>query len=617
MPRGQKIKKTAAKAKGGGAGNQKTANSPSTVPTPHTGTNLSTDDHYLDVPGEMLNGVPNNSIAHSTQLSEAVAEEQLAEPRYGLRARTSQNQHPAKAVGVSKRSREEIATEVNAKKAKKQAADNAKAAEVERQQQLHAAQIAKIAALEDNRAQQDRKLSDTFVADPAAGALPRTQDKLKSAHRVREQNNPIDGLQNDGHGGPTDMVVEESEVVPAPRKQTLTAAEKRAVLRESVLLSVSSQRASLDVALSTPTRLSAGTSKSAPLSGRTRTPASESIGFDDESGLGGFEDGDVYVNREAAIQGSAAGARAAAKQLGIKVSAGLLGESDADEPSVTPNPKRTKGVKKDKSFSALPDYIKPVVQSKIIPSIIEYYGTREDVWNPDATHRDQFLDLLQDIQSRIFPCKNQEIKRSDTVYKYCRQRFYEWHNKVQSIANNAVRDAMVERRDNDSLTQRDRSENGLIKWLEGQLASGAAYYGQPKTTNAPAKDLFQSKYILKTFAYHLVKISGSVLPDAAYPAGALALSCAAVQRAFEYYIHDKPYGVEQKDFSAKENAHDLTAEWYQGNVSWALAKDSRFENIMAAAMQHMREVPVAKRTIGANPNRLGAAPKLFEPPSSP
>ena len=91
-----------------------------------------------------------------------------------------------------------------------------------------------------------------------------------------------------------------------------------------------------------------------------------------------------------------------------------------------------------------------------------------------------------------------------------------------------------------------------------------------------------------------------------------------MQRAFEYYIQDEPYGVEQKDFSAKQ-AGDLTAEWLQDNVSWAMAKESRFEMILDAAMGYMKDVRVAKKVTGIadTARRAGGVPQLYKPPSSP
>ena len=89
-----------------------------------------------------------------------------------------------------------------------------------------------------------------------------------------------------------------------------------------------------------------------------------------------------------------------------------------------------------------------------------------------------------------------------------------------------------------------------------------------------------------------------------------------VQRAFEYYIKEKPHGIKQTDFSAREAAA-LTAEWLTDNVSWAMEKSSRFEAIVDAAIAHMKEVRVAKKASIIASSSRGGAPKLYEPPSSP
>ena len=72
---------------------------------------------------------------------------------YSLRTRTTQNKNPAKSVGLVKRTRDEITTEVNAKKAKQKAVDDAKAATKAREEQHRTTHVARIAALEDELAE--------------------------------------------------------------------------------------------------------------------------------------------------------------------------------------------------------------------------------------------------------------------------------------------------------------------------------------------------------------------------------------------------------------------------------------------------------------------------------
>lgn len=52
--------------------------------------------------------------------------------------------------------------------------------------------------------------------------------------------------------------------------------------------------------------------------------------------------------------------------------------------------------------------------------------------------------------------------------------------------------------------------------------------------------------------------------------------------------------MKQKEFSAN-GAAALTAEWLEGNVSWAMKKESRFEAIIDAAMKHTKDVRITKK----------------------
>ena len=42
------------------------------------------------------------------------------------------------------------------------------------------------------------------------------------------------------------------------------------------------------------------------------------------------------------------------------------------------------------------------MKAKIIPSILEYYGAKENVWDPDESKPDEFLDLMKSILATIF-----------------------------------------------------------------------------------------------------------------------------------------------------------------------------------------------------------------------
>ena len=62
-----------------------------------------------------------------------------------------------------------------------------------------------------------------------------------------------------------------------------------------------------------------------------------------------------------------------------------------------------------------------MMKAKIIPSILEYYGAKENVWDPDEAKPDEFLDLLKSILTTIFPRKKLDLKKGAVLYKYVRR----------------------------------------------------------------------------------------------------------------------------------------------------------------------------------------------------
>ena len=158
--------------------------------------------------------------------------------RYSLRTRTTQNKNPAKTLGLAKRTRDEITTQVNAKKARRQAEDDAKASAKARAAEARAIKVAKLAALEDEHLEQESTELEMFgeyllvlfadarsaiemtltpsntVAD-ALGSGPKNQSTHTTTHlQVPEEGDDARGFEL------ADMVVDEIEEVPtAPAKK--------------------------------------------------------------------------------------------------------------------------------------------------------------------------------------------------------------------------------------------------------------------------------------------------------------------------------------------------------------------------------------------------------------
>lgn len=73
-----------------------------------------------------------------------------------------QNKNPAKSVGLAKQTHDKITTKVNVKRAKQKAEDDAKAAMKAHEEQHHATNVARIAALEDKFAEYEDTDFDLF-----------------------------------------------------------------------------------------------------------------------------------------------------------------------------------------------------------------------------------------------------------------------------------------------------------------------------------------------------------------------------------------------------------------------------------------------------------------------
>ncbi|KAI0351063.1 hypothetical protein OH77DRAFT_1498750 [Trametes cingulata] len=164
------------------------------------------------------------------------------------------------------------------------------------------------------------------------------------------------------------------------------------------------------------------------------------------------------------------------------------------------------------------------------------------------------------------------------------------------VANATVRDEIATRQADTKLSDYSRSSQGILDWLEDALrAGGEAMFGSPNVRSPhQAREQLQSKYVLKVIATHLGRIGGSVLdaPEDAYPIGALALSAAAVQRSFQWYLKDQPKGVKQATFSSTK-AGALTGFWQESAVADLMQKPHRLQRLLDRAADFV-SAPSAK-----------------------
>ncbi|KAI9068218.1 hypothetical protein FKP32DRAFT_1609017 [Trametes sanguinea] len=179
------------------------------------------------------------------------------------------------------------------------------------------------------------------------------------------------------------------------------------------------------------------------------------------------------------------------------------------------------------------------------------------------------------------------------------------NGSFQKVANTAVRDEVAARRSDPAMTAYERSDHGLLEWLKSALArGGAAIYGRPNVAQPHnAREQLGSS------------TNGSIASEEPYPIGALALSAAAVQRAFEWYINDQPRGIKQTNFSLN-NVGELTGFWQENAIADLLTKPHRLDRILGQALK-MVEAPAAADAKPSRSRVNAASLYLRERSSSP
>ena len=59
------------------------------------------------------------------------------------------------------------------------------------------------------------------------------------------------------------------------------------------------------------------------------------------------------------------------------------------------------------------------MRTKIIPALVEYYGTRPNPWDANATDRNELLDQVKDILKKAVPRREHDsLNRADIIYLY-------------------------------------------------------------------------------------------------------------------------------------------------------------------------------------------------------
>ncbi|KAI9070394.1 hypothetical protein FKP32DRAFT_1599331 [Trametes sanguinea] len=258
-----------------------------------------------------------------------------------------------------------------------------------------------------------------------------------------------------------------------------------------------------------------------------------------------------------------------------------------------------------RSSTNIPDILKPVFHSKVIPTILDYFGAKQDPWgiSEGGRHGTELLELCQEVINEVCPRFPIELTKADVTYKVIRQHIYEWRSNFANAAVIAIEEAITAK-----FGSRP-SRSAANSWVKAATeAGGEAFWAQAHRDPAKARGKMQSAYILKSFATHLTATAGSVR-DFGYPGGALALAATAVQHCFPMFSRGS--FEPGKAFTAV-NVGALTDSWYHKVHRAFVEKPEKFDALIRSAARH---------TVTARPhrNRVGIveAPDVFDRSSPP
>ncbi|TFY51371.1 hypothetical protein EVG20_g11029, partial [Dentipellis fragilis] len=172
------------------------------------------------------------------------------------------------------------------------------------------------------------------------------------------------------------------------------------------------------------------------------------------------------------------------------------------------------------ALSTLPEWAQNDFQTRFVPTLLALLGVQDDVWSLKTLPA-----LAQQAVDIVWPERQYDMTLAgNPMCKRARQAVYDWRSSVGSTAVRVVQVAMV------AIPQSKRAA-----WATSALREdcGEAFWANPDPNGTTGA--LRTRYIIEVFAVYFKAIIGSEIDPDGYPAGALALSVAAVERAFKMY----------------------------------------------------------------------------------
>ncbi|KAL7281429.1 hypothetical protein ACG7TL_004742 [Trametes sanguinea] len=297
--------------------------------------------------------------------------------------------------------------------------------------------------------------------------------------------------------------------------------------------------ASTSLRTPTPSRsVSEGTSVLSQRVSLSNTSRASTPFLSDDDAVGGFDDRDVAVNREA-VKDRSKGDRFDLIDV-FAVEEEVTAKLAAKRPRTRP---QDMDVKRSLAANvALPQWLNTLFEDTIMPTILDHFGGRADPWteqHPDGSTIDaeEGNPSVSDIIQQLIVSAQRFLAGIWTDILYCvqaKQRLTNWRIGFVTRAQSVVGKAHAAYR----LQHPRATPADIAEWASAALdfKRGEAWWEIPAgPQERRGKGALQSHYLLKLLAPHLKIIQRSALEESPLPAGAMCLSCAALEIAFQAY----------------------------------------------------------------------------------
>ncbi|TFY55614.1 hypothetical protein EVJ58_g8135 [Rhodofomes roseus] len=412
----------------------------------------------------------------------------------------------------------------------------------------------------NERAASVRKAIDTHRTSTSGPSsrlgAPVIQQVASPTKRSSSKNNTAGGLNANWRDKVAGLLT--SSTTATPTKSKTKAATKSVVNQKNTTQSSPSKPGSKRAASST------ANGSAPPSTSRTSAKQQQKKGGGRANAVQerGLTDRDVELSRDEVV--------------GLpKVQQSVMIDSE-DVPSVKPKSRTRRSpssipLEKSKSAENLPDFLREIWDETVLPTLKEKYGATTKLW--DIEHGALVLrDEIQELINTLCPDDEYDVVASskDLVYEVTRSRLFHWRRLFIITAKKLVDPVL-----------RSLPNNGARKRYvrEALQYGGAAYFDTPD--GQPG----HSRFVLETLAAHLNGIKGSVASSCGRPYSALALTFAAVQRAFASWEDGVDTGV--PDWSGKSMKQLIESTW-RTNIAGLIAHPDAFDRILAAATEVMQ-----------------------------